>query len=340
MKDSPIHQPLVSVVVTSFNVADYLGECIRSIQAQTYSNLEIVVVDDCSTDESAAVIQSFAEKDSRIRLIRKARNEGALYAKLDGIRNTSGGFFFLCDGDDWISSELVSTCLHHAQTSDCVVFGIDFVDHATRTAAPNVYPVEIGEKIAGGIQLTNFEWGSINHMMQLYFYNSDIKSKYLEAYTNYPPLPYYEEIPGYALTMSLENRKVIPDVLYHYRLNRPGQSTANWWHANRSLKYLSLDTAISATIRSRFGNTSNVHETVFFKLLKIAFAEYRSILLNNPDEYPRLRRAMLNMLGRIETPERLYSISVKAALFYVALRGIPSKLTQVVVPTLLGVIRI
>ncbi len=340
MKDSPTHKPLVSVVVTSYNVADYLGECIGSIQAQTHSNLEIVVVDDCSTDASAAVVQSLAGKDSRIKLIQKTRNEGALYAKLDGIRNTSGEFFFLCDGDDWISPELVSTCLTHGQASDCVVFGIDFVDHATRTAAPNVYPAEMREKIACGTDLTNFEWGSINHMMQLYFYNSDIKSRYLEAYSNYPPLPYYEEIPGYALTMSLENKKAIPDVLYHYRLNRPGQSTEDWWHAKRSLKYLSLDAAISAAMKGRFGNTSNVHEIVFFKLLKTAFAEYRGVLVNNPDEYPRLRRAMLQMLVQIEMPTPIYSISVKAALFHFALNRIPSKLTQLVVPTLFRLIRI
>lgn len=340
MKDSPIQRPLVSIAVTSYNVADYLGECIRSIQAQTYSNLEIVVVDDCSTDESAAVVKSFAEKDSRIKLIRKTKNEGALYAKLDGIRNTSGEFFFLCDGDDWISSELVSTCLNHAQANDCVVFGIDFVDHATRVASPNVYPSEIREKIACGINLTNFEWGSINHMMQLYFYSSDIKSRYLEAYSKYPPLPYYEEIPGYALTMSFDRKKAIPDILYHYRLNRPGQSTENWWHANRSLKYLSLETAISAAMMAKSGNTRDVHEIVFFKLLKIAFAEYRGILVNNPDEYPRLRRAMLQMLAQIEMPTPIYSISVKAALFHFALKRIPSKLTQLVVPTLFRLIRI
>lgn len=101
MKDSPIQRPLVSIAVTSYNVADYLGECIRSIQAQTYSNLEIVVVDDCSTKTVCRRRQIFRRERQPDQIDPGNRNE-SMYAKLDGIRNTKQKYF-LCDGDDWIS---------------------------------------------------------------------------------------------------------------------------------------------------------------------------------------------------------------------------------------------
>lgn len=333
-------QPLVSLVVTAYNIAPYLEECIRSIQAQTHANLEIVIVDDCSSDSSAEIAQSLAAQDKRITLVRKSKNEGALYAKLDGIRYSTGSYFLLCDGDDWLSPHAVTTCLRHIHGCDCVIFDINFVDHTSRTPHPNLYPAAIREKIARGQKLSNFEWASINHMMQLYFYDARVKQDFLAIYSGYPPLPYYEELPGFALTMSFNRVKPIPDLLYQYRLNRPGQSTENWWHLKRSVKYLSLDTAIATTTRNVATASRDVQEIVFFKLLKIAFAEYRGILMHNVKEFPRLRNALLEILGKIGTPRHFFLTSPKAFVFLLALKLSPPSLVQLAMPRLLKMARL
>lgn len=336
----PSGEPLVSLIVTAYNIAPYLAECVASIQAQTHANLEIVIVDDCSSDDSAEIAQSLADQDCRIRLVRKPRNEGALYAKLDGIRHCTGSYFLLCDGDDWLSPHTVATCLGHIDGCECVIFDINFVDHASRTPHPNLYPQAIREKIARGLELSNFEWASINHMMQLYFYDARVKADFLAIYSGYPPLPFYEELPGFALTMSLNRVKPIPDLLYQYRLNRPGQSTENWWHLKRSLKYLSLDTAVAATTANTATRGPDVQEIVFFKLLKIAFAEYRGILIHNVKEFPRLRSALLEILSKIGTPRRFFLTSPKAYVFLLALRLSPPALVQLVMPRLLKIARL
>jgi len=331
---------LVSLIVTAYNIAPYLEECVRSLQAQTHANLEIVIVDDCSSDDSAEIARSLAELDGRIKLVRKAKNEGALYAKLDGIRHSTGSYFLLCDGDDWLSPQTVATCLDNIEGCECVIFDINFVEHATRTPHPNLYPQAIREKIARGLPLSNFEWASINHMMQLYFYDARVKRDFLAIYSGYPPLPYYEEFPGFALTMSFNRVKPIPDLLYQYRLNRPGQSTENWWHLKRSIKYLSLDTAIAATNASAATSNRDVQEIIFFKLLKIAFAEYRGILLHNVKEFPRLRSALLETLRKIRTPRRFFLTSPKAYVFLLALKLSPAALVQIVMPRLLKIARL
>ena len=336
----PPGQPLVSLVVTAYNIAPYLVECVRSIQAQTHTNLEIVVVDDCSSDSSADIAQSLADHDRRIKLVRKPKNEGALYAKLDGIRHSTGSYFLLCDGDDWLSPHTVTTCLRHIKGCECVIFDINFIDHASRTPYPNLYPQAIREKIAQGLKLSNFEWASINHMMQLYFYDARVKQDFLAIYSGYPPLPYYEELPGFALTMSFNRVKPIPDLLYQYRLNRPGQSTENWWRLKRSIKYLSLDMAIAATAATAATSGRDVQEIVFFKLLKIAFAEYRGILIHNVKEFPRLRSALLETLRKIRTPRRFFLTSPKAYVFLLALKLSPAALVQLVMPRLLKIARL
>lgn len=90
----------ITVGITVYNKATYIAECLNSIMYQTYPNLEILVVDDCSTDESVAIIKQFEQKDSRIKLIQHEKNQG-----LGGSRNTviqyaTGDYLGYVDADD------------------------------------------------------------------------------------------------------------------------------------------------------------------------------------------------------------------------------------------------
>jgi glycosyltransferase involved in cell wall biosynthesis len=333
-------RPLVSIIVTTYNVADFLAECIRSIQAQTYQDLEIIIIDDGSSDHSTNIAESIAATDFRIKSHKNTKNQGGLYTKLDGIRKASGDYFFICDGDDWISPNLVEKCLTKIQHLDCLIYGFELIDHPTKAKIKQQYPIKIVQKIESGLELTNFEWGSISHIMPICFYSSRIRESLLNVYLNYPPLPYYDDIPAYALTMSLEKKTIIPEAFYYYRVNRPGQSTENWWDSNRSLKYLSLYTAICTATSSPLENKVDAQEIMFFKLLKIAFVEYRGILINNPREYKRLKRALVQALEKTKTPAWLWFKSIKAALFFLALRRLPSGLTIAIMPKLFRITNI
>ena len=90
---------LVSVITCCYNMEAYIGETIRSVQAQTYPDWEMIVVDDGSTDGSAAAVQALAENEPRIRLIRQ-ENRGSAAARNVGIRAARGRYIALLDADD------------------------------------------------------------------------------------------------------------------------------------------------------------------------------------------------------------------------------------------------
>jgi len=95
----PESQPLVSVVIPAYQAERWIGETIRSVQAQTYRNLEIIVVDDGSPDNLAELVERMAQEDDRIRLIRK-ENGGLPAARNTGIDEAKGEWVAPVDADD------------------------------------------------------------------------------------------------------------------------------------------------------------------------------------------------------------------------------------------------
>lgn len=92
--------PRVSVIMPCFNHARFVEESVASILKQTQEDLELIIVDDCSSDNSWELIQRLAQKDSRIKPIRHDRNRGASRSRNDGLRAAQGDFIGFCDSDD------------------------------------------------------------------------------------------------------------------------------------------------------------------------------------------------------------------------------------------------
>lgn len=92
----------VSVVVPIFNIFPYLEDCINSILEQTYDNIEIVLVDDGSTDDSGRLCEEYSEKYENIIVVHQV-NAGLGMARNTGIRNAKGDYICFVDGDDYIS---------------------------------------------------------------------------------------------------------------------------------------------------------------------------------------------------------------------------------------------
>ena len=93
-------QDMVSVITPTWNSENYIKETIASVQAQTYKNWEMVIVDDCSTDSTVAIIREIAEKEPRIRLYRQSENMGAAKARTRAMQESNGRFIAYLDADD------------------------------------------------------------------------------------------------------------------------------------------------------------------------------------------------------------------------------------------------
>lgn len=112
-----IMDELISVIVPIYNTEKYLVECVESIRKQTYSNIEIILVDDGSTDASIEICDEFAEKDSRVRVFHK-ENEGVAVARNFGIQQSNGQYVVIVDSDDVAVDKMIEVLYTQIKEND------------------------------------------------------------------------------------------------------------------------------------------------------------------------------------------------------------------------------
>lgn len=124
----------VSIAIPIYNVENYLDRCVKSIVNQTYKNLEIILVDDGSTDGCGKICDEWVKKDNRIKVVHKS-NGGLSSARNAGLANATGDYIMFEDSDDWIEAELVERCVKRIENdkSDIVIFGYRKVDEQGKT---------------------------------------------------------------------------------------------------------------------------------------------------------------------------------------------------------------
>ena len=125
-------QPFISVIIPVYNIERYIGKCLESIVGQTLKEIEIIVVDDGSTDDSSRIIDRYARTDSRIVAIHKT-NGGVVSARNCGIARATGSYILFVDGDDHLESDTCERLLKKAQATraDMVImrFDIEYPQH-------------------------------------------------------------------------------------------------------------------------------------------------------------------------------------------------------------------
>lgn len=121
-------QLLISIIMPVYNTEAYLDMAIRSILEQTYSNYELIIINDGSTDGSPAILAKWAETDSRIKLVSQ-NNEGLSAARNKGLQYATGEFIYFMDSDDYLRPDTLSSCARSAQDFDLdlVFFDADII---------------------------------------------------------------------------------------------------------------------------------------------------------------------------------------------------------------------
>ena len=124
-KGEGAEQPLVSVIVAAYNVERYLPAALESVLAQTYKNLEILVVDDGSTDKTPGICDTYARKDSRIRVIHK-ENGGLSDARNAALPVASGEYIAYLDGDDRMQPCMIEAMVRACLLTDAPVAAVKY----------------------------------------------------------------------------------------------------------------------------------------------------------------------------------------------------------------------
>lgn len=118
---SPIND-LVSIIVPVYNTASFVEKCINSVIKQTYKNLEIIIIDDGSTDGSIEICENLAKKDSRIQFI-QSDHKGVVHARNIGIEHANGKFMMFADSDDWMEEKYIEQMIESMGKCDVLISG-------------------------------------------------------------------------------------------------------------------------------------------------------------------------------------------------------------------------
>jgi glycosyltransferase involved in cell wall biosynthesis len=222
---------LLTVIIPVYNVKPYLDRCLDSVVNQTYRNLDIILVDDGSTDGSGKLCDEYQKKDSRIRVIHQ-KNEGLSEARNAGLAQARGGLLAFVDSDDWLAPDAYTVAVgaHLDTQADISVFGYYRVyEHKKKIEKPDFFilPLILQKEDAlyeliCNDKINNYAWNKI--------YNRNIFDG-----LSFPPGRVYEDIYiMHKLFLRAEKISVVCARLYYYLQRR--DSLANSRNLNNELR--------------------------------------------------------------------------------------------------------
>lgn len=215
------HKDLISVIVPIYNVEKYLCQCIDSILGQTYPHLEIILVDDGSPDGCGAICDSYAAKDSRIRVIHKD-NGGLSHARNAGIEIARGDYIAFVDSDDYLEPDTYEAMLDavHRHNAKLVCAGRYDEDEPSGQICLGLCPEREEFLPAQALIRKIFRWEQMDSASWDKLY-----AKALFREIRYPVGRVVEDVPTtYRLVLLAEGGVLLPKPVYHYR-HRAGSIT-------------------------------------------------------------------------------------------------------------------
>ena len=146
----------VSVIVTVYNLEKYLKRCVDSLMGQNFENMEILLIDDGSTDQSGSICEEYARKDTRIRVIHK-ENGGLISAWTKGVKVSTGDYLCFVDGDDWIDQNMISEMALELSGNAKEIISSDYViEREEGNSSPMYQRLEPGEYDRESLEKTVF----------------------------------------------------------------------------------------------------------------------------------------------------------------------------------------
>ena len=201
----------VSIVMTAYNMEQYIEEAMRSCLNQTYRDIELVVVEDCSTDKTLNIIESIANEDDRVVIVKHSVNLGAGMGRRDGINVATGEYFITIDADDWIDEDFIEMLVNRAKIS-----GADVVSGGITVERGNGYWEKTcyGDVTTTGIDKVKKFWGE-----KIVFMNNKIIRTSFRDKIQYCSRRFIEDTPTIIPILHMANQvDYVSNTGYHYRM--------------------------------------------------------------------------------------------------------------------------
>jgi glycosyltransferase involved in cell wall biosynthesis len=228
-------KPLVSIVIPVYNAGIFLEDCINSVIGQTLQEIEVICVDDCSTDGSLAKLESYRQRDGRIRVIRKPVNEGPSAARNLGMEAASGKYLLFVDSDDFIDKELCQKAYSHAEENDAGMVIFDCV-----TTLKNAGP-ELNAKPESRLARLNPSDKNVLLGLGAFAWSKMIRTdRIISLGVRFPEGIYGPEdaLVHWRLILEMDDVVLLPERLYYYRQHASSITQGRGWRlTDRILVY-------------------------------------------------------------------------------------------------------
>ena len=212
---------LVSVIIPAYNAEKYIAFCLDTVTAQTYRNLEIIVVDDGSKDSTGKICDEYAEKDSRIKVIHQD-NKGVAQTRNVGLDNASGEYFAFIDSDDYIGAGMLRTLAGAIDRFHCDVIDFGFAVDTDGTITKRLVDDLPHDRTFTLAELPQLLLTQPNAWSRCWK-----RSLFLDTGIRYPSRVWYEDIRTTTkLFAAAGSICAVPDVFYYYVV-REGSITRN-----------------------------------------------------------------------------------------------------------------
>lgn len=282
---------LVSIIVPVYKVETYLPQCIESILAQDYENIELILVDDGSPDHSGEIADAYAKKEHRIRVIHKT-NEGVAKARNVGMEVAQGEFILFVDSDDWISKDHVNhlMSLQNKDDSDMCITTSFFTQKTDKQTANEVIQTISSEKAAALLLSPKIVVGSYNKLYRKKWLDDNNIRQNTKLFSG-EGLHFIVTAAQHANHVTISNRKI-----YYYRRNVQESATTKFNIKMFTNNELSLDLIEKEKIaKSAFFNSMLSLFRVHLKINGLLAIISKSAQSTYPEEYKRWKQEIRKM---------------------------------------------
>lgn len=210
----------ISIVLPIYNVDKYLSACLDSIIEQQVENVEVIAINDCSSDESLTILRQYAEKYTFIRVINNPQNCGLAFTRNLGIEEASGKYVYFMDADDVLKKNALNNMLHFAELNKCeiVICNADRINEEGKIIESNVvgennidHSIVSGKKLFSLFQVTNCRF----YMSWLGLVNREFLNKNNIRYINY--ILHEDMYFAFAVLMNAQSSAFLNITVYSWR---------------------------------------------------------------------------------------------------------------------------
>jgi len=216
--------PKVSIIIPFNNVESYISECLDSIINQTLTDIEIICIDDASSDNSSSIVKKYAQKDERIRLIELSARKGQGYARNRGIEVATGEYIGFVDSDDFVKLNMFETLYKTAKQNDTEIVmcqSVEFDDITKQQISSEYYALYPLVRFQDNV-FSAEDTKDVILNINVALWNKIYKRSYLEKIGEKFPEGYiYEDLPFFfGSYLPAKKVQIVWKELYYYRVNR------------------------------------------------------------------------------------------------------------------------